>query len=150
MRICGSIFDRTLKLKFLGSKVITYTGLLANRELDEALGLTELGAHALEDSRLGKNKQHGPLGLLRQSIYSRLAGYEDVNDAKRLCCIDPAMRHVVGGRASQEDKQAASMSEMGRFETEILWHQTELEGADGPLGHPTQLREGAVGHQDGP
>jgi hypothetical protein len=50
-----------------------------------------------------------------------LAGYEDVNDAARLC-IDPVMRHVVGGRASQPKKQAASTSEVGRFETEILDH----------------------------
>jgi hypothetical protein len=110
-------FDRTLKLKFLGSKVAADAGLLAYRELDEALRLTETDAESVQDSRLGKNTQHGPLGLLRQSIYSRLAGYEDVNDAERLC-VDPAMRYVVGGRASREDKQAASMSEMGRFETE--------------------------------
>ena len=57
------------------------------------------------------------LALLRQSIYSRLAGYEDVNDAERLC-IDPAMRTIVGGRA--KDIQAASTSEMARFETETL------------------------------
>ena len=57
--------------------------------------------------------------LLRQSIYSRLAGYEDVNDAERLA-IDPAMRYVVGGRAALADKYAASTSEIGRFETDIL------------------------------
>ncbi len=57
--------------------------------------------------------------LLRQSIYRRLAGYEDVNDAERLS-VDPAMRPVVGGRAALTDKQAASTSEVGRFETEIL------------------------------
>ena len=34
--------------------------------------------------------------------------------------MDPALRHVVGGRASQPDKQAASSSEVGRFETETL------------------------------
>jgi hypothetical protein len=106
-------FDPSLKLRFLGSKVTTDAGLLAYRELDEALGLTEMSGEVLGDSRLGRNKQHVLLGLLRQSIYSRLAGYENVNDAERLC-VDPAMRYVVGGRASQEDKQAASMSEMGR------------------------------------
>jgi hypothetical protein len=112
-------FDRRIKLKFLGSKVTTDAGLLAYRELDEMLGLTEMVPAALEDSRVGSNKQHGLLPLLRQSIYSRLAGYEDVNDAERLA-VDPAMRHVVGGRATLPKKQAASTSEVGRFETEIL------------------------------
>ena len=112
-------FDRRLKLKFLGSKVTTDAGLLAYRELDEALGLTETGEELLADSRLGSNKQHRLVPLLRQSIYSRLAGYEDVNDAERLA-IDPAMRYVVGGRAALADKYAASTSEVGRFETDIL------------------------------
>ena len=112
-------FDSRLKLKFLGSQITTDAGLLAYRELDETLGLTALGADLLTDSRLGSNKQHGLLPLLRQSIYSRLAGYEDVNDAERLC-VDPAMRHVVGGRASQPEKHAASTSEVGRFETATL------------------------------
>ena len=55
-------FDRTLKLKFLGSKVTTDAGLLAYRELDEALRLTETGAESVLDSRLGQNKQHGVSG----------------------------------------------------------------------------------------
>ena len=112
-------FDSRLKLKFCGSQVTTDAGLLAYRELDESLGLTEQGAELLTDSRQGRNKQHQLVPLLRQSIYSRLAGYEDVNDAERLC-VDPALRHVVGGRASQPEKQAASSSEVGRFETETL------------------------------
>ena len=109
-------FDSRLKLKFLGSQITTDAGLLAYRELDEVLGLTEMGTDVLTDSRLGTNKQHGLVPLLRQSIYSRLAGYEDVNDAQRLA-VDPAMRHVVGGRAAQVDKEAASTSGVGRFET---------------------------------
>jgi hypothetical protein len=81
-------FDRRLKLKFVGSQVTTDAGLLAYRELDEALGLTDSGAASLQDARLGQNKQHGLLPLLQQSVYSRLAGYEDVNDAERLA-VDP-------------------------------------------------------------
>ncbi len=90
-------FDSRLKLKFLGSQITTDAGLLAYRELDEALGLTEMSGDNLQDSRLSQNKRHGLVPLLRQSIYSRLAGYEDVNDAERLS-VDPAMRHVVGGQ----------------------------------------------------
>jgi hypothetical protein len=100
-------FDRTLKLTFLGSQVSTDAGLLVYRELDDALHLTETGAVSVQDSRLGQNKQHGILPLLLQSIHSRLAGYEDVNDAERLCA-DPTVRPVVGGKASQTEKQAAS------------------------------------------
>ena len=79
----------------------------------------------MQDARLGQNKQHGLLPLLRQSIYSRFAGYEDENDAERLS-VDPALRHVVGGRAALPEKQAASTSEVGRFETEMLSTKSNL------------------------
>ncbi|MFV1969311.1 MAG: IS1380 family transposase [Pirellulaceae bacterium] len=118
-------FDSRLKLKFCGSQITTDAGLLVYRELDEALRLTETAAEVLTDSRLGTNKQHLLVPLLRQSVYSRLAGYEDVNDAERLA-VDPAMRHVVGGRAAQADKEASSTSGVGRFETETLSAKSNL------------------------
>jgi hypothetical protein len=110
-------FDRRIKLKFHGSSVTSDAGLLAYPELDDALGLTSTAATGLHDTRTGQNTQHSLLALLRQSIYSRLASYEDVNDAERLC-LDPALRAVVSGRAT--DTTAASTREMARFETETL------------------------------
>src|ERR671916_3220468 len=98
-------FDRRLKLEFHGSRITSDAGLLAFRELDDALSLTELAGEALADTRTGRNGRHTLIAQVRQAIFGRLAGYEDVNDADRLC-HDPAMRWVVGGRAVTE--QAAS------------------------------------------
>ena len=117
-------FDRKLKLEFHGVKVTSDAGLLAYRELDDVFGLTDMVACELRDNRKGKNTQHSVRALLRQSIYGRLAGYEDTNDAERLC-VDPAMRQVVGERA--KDKTAGSVSQMGRFETEILTQPQNLK-----------------------
>jgi hypothetical protein len=117
-------FDRKLKLEFHGVKVTSDAGLLAYRELDDVFGLTDMVACELRDNRTGKNTQHSVRALLRQSIYGRLAGYEDTNDAERLC-VDPAMRQVVGERA--KDKTAGSVSQMGRFETEILTQPQNLK-----------------------
>lgn len=116
-------FDGKLRLEFHGAKVTSDAGLLAFRELDEAFRLTEMGSTLLSDSRRGKNTQHSVLAMLRQAIYGRLAGYEDVNDADRLRA-DPAMRRVIGGRAQERD--AASTSEMSRFETEMLSSRENL------------------------
>jgi len=117
-------FDRKLKLEFHGVKVTSDAGLLAYREIDGVFGLTDMVACELRDNRTGKNTQHSVRALLRQSIYGRLAGYEDTNDAERLC-VDPAMRQVVGGRA--KDNTAGSVSQMGRFETEILTQPQNLK-----------------------
>src|SRR3954466_330319 len=110
-------FDRRLMLQFRGSTITSDAGLLAYRELDDALHLTDTAAEALADVRTGKNGRHRLAGLLRPSVFGRLAGYEDVNDAERLC-RDPAMRWVVGDRAI--NGSAASSSQMGRFETKWL------------------------------
>jgi hypothetical protein len=110
-------FDHRLKLEFHGARITSDGGLLAYRELDDALGLTATAAAALAEGRRGKNIRHRLLGLLRQAIYGRLAGYEDVNDAERLA-RDPAMRAIIGREGLE--RPGASGSQMGRFETEWL------------------------------
>ena len=116
-------FDRCLKLEFHGSVITSDAGLLAYRELDNTLGLTGMAGDVLADVRTGKNGRHLFVSLLRQSVFGRLAGYEDVNDAERLC-RDPAMRWVVGDRAIEGT--AVSASQMGRFETEWLTRPENL------------------------
>src|SRR5207253_10650831 len=78
---------------FQASRVTSDGGLILARELDERLGLGELVAQHLTDSRRGKNTQLPLADLLRQSVYSRIADYEDVNDAERLS-QDPTFRLI--------------------------------------------------------
>jgi hypothetical protein len=127
-------FDKRIKLEFHGAKITSDGGLLLYRELDEALGLTELSEAVLEDNRTGKNTRHKITPLLRQSIYSRLAGYEDTNDADRLR-VDPER----GGQA--RERLAASASEVGRFETEILTSDENLAALTGLSGECAQRRQ---------
>jgi hypothetical protein len=51
-------FDRRVKLEFHGSRITSDVGLLACREFDNALGLTEGTGGLFQDSRTGKNGWH--------------------------------------------------------------------------------------------
>lgn len=117
-------FDRHLRLEFRGAKVTTDAGLLAVRELDGALGLTEMAGEMIRDNRTGRNVQHELTGLIRQSVYARLAGYEDVND-QELLLRDPAMRAAVGRKALE--RNAASSQTVARFETDILTQEDNMD-----------------------
>ena len=119
-------FNPKVRLEFHGSTITSDAGLLAFREFDDALGLTEIAEDYLQESRTGRNILHHLVPLLRQSIYSRLAGYDDTNDAVRLS-QDPAMRVIVGWQGSE--RKGASTSEMGRFETEFLTQEDNRQGA---------------------
>lgn len=83
-------FDRRVRLEFRGMQLGSDGGLLVMRELGDALGLSDLAATALRDTRRGKNTVHRLDGFSRQSVFGRLAGYEDVNGADRLA-LDPVI-----------------------------------------------------------
>jgi hypothetical protein len=118
-------FNACLKVDFQGSRVTSDGGLILVRELDERLGLDKLIEEQLSDSRQGLNKQFTLADLLRQSVYSRLAGYEDLNDAERLAA-DPTFRLISSQRIW--DRGAALTSTLHWFETELLTQEENLIG----------------------
>ena len=118
-------FNGFLKVAFQGSRVTSDAGLILIRELDERLGVEALIAEHLSDSRQGLNTQFGVADLLRQSVYSRLTGYEDLNDAARLSA-DPTFRLI--GSPKRWDRSAALTSTLHGFETELLTRGENLVG----------------------
>ena len=120
-------FNRFLRVGFQGSRVTSNGGLILVRELDERLGCSELIDEHLIDSR-ANNARFSFADLLRQSVYSRLAGYEDLNDAERVS-IDPTFRLI--GSQKIWDRGAALTPTLHGFETEMLASEENLLGADG-------------------
>src|SRR3989442_13945871 len=118
-------FNGFLKVAFQGSRVTSDAGLVLVRELDERLELEAIIAARLRDSRHGLNTQFRLPDLLRQSVYSRLAGYEDLNDAQRLS-TDPTFRLI--GSPARWDRSAALTSTLHWFETELLTREENLVG----------------------
>jgi len=137
-------FDGSIKLEFHGTKVTSNSGLLAHRDLDDTLGLFDSVSTVFNDKRTGRNIQHDMPTLLRQSIYSRLAGYEDVNDAERLS-VDPVIRAITGKK--DKGKKAASANTVGRFETEILTQQDNLRNLSDINGKWVQKAMSKTPHQ---
>jgi hypothetical protein len=116
-------FNASLKVEFQGSRVTSDGGLILVRELDGRLCFGDLIAQHLTDSRRGKNTQLPLPDLLRQSVYSRIAGYEDVNDAERLS-QDPTFRPI--GSEKIWERGAALTSRLQSFETELLTQEGNL------------------------
>ena len=90
-------FNTCLEVDVQGSRATSGGGLILMRELDERLGLEKLIEEQLSGSRQGLNRQFTLAGLLRQPVYSRLAGYEDLHDALRPAA-GPALRLISSQR----------------------------------------------------
>jgi hypothetical protein len=118
-------FNPQLRVEFRGATVTSDAGLLLPRELDERLGLNGLIERHLTDPRTGRNAQFPLSDLFRQSIYSRLAGYEDTNDAQRLA-EDPTFRMLAS--RERRDASVALTSTLHWFETEVLAEERNYQG----------------------
>jgi hypothetical protein len=118
-------FCSSLEVDFQGSRITSDAGLLLVRELGERLGLGQLIGGNLTDVRRGKNTQLPLSDLLRQSVYSRLAGYEDLNDAERKS-QDPTFRLISSEKIWE--RGAALPSRLHWFEAEVLTQSANLWG----------------------
>src|SRR5438552_3305957 len=118
-------FNPQLRVEFRGATVTSDAGLLLPRELDERLGLSALIDRYLSDPRTGRNGQFPLPDLFRQSIYSRLAGYEDTNDAERLV-EDPTFRMLAS--RERRDTSVALTSTLHWFETDVLTEEQNYQG----------------------
>jgi hypothetical protein len=118
-------FNPQLRVEFRGATVTSDAGLLLPRELDERLGLRALMERHLSDPRTGRNWQFPLADLFRQSIYSRLAGYADTNDAERLA-EDPAFRMLAS--RERRDTSVALTSTLHWFETDVLAEERNYQG----------------------
>jgi hypothetical protein len=119
------VFNACLKVDLQGSQVTSDGGLILVRELDERLGVEKLIEEHLSDSRQGLNKQFTLADLLRQSVYGRLAAYEDLHDAERLAA-DSTFQLISSQRIW--DRGAALTSTLHWFETELLTREENLIG----------------------
>ena len=117
-------FNRFLRVAFQGSRVTSNGGLILVRELDERLRFGKLVEQHLTDPR-ANNAQLSFADLLGQSVYSRLAGYEDVNDAEQRS-RDPTFRLI--GSEKIWDRGAALPSRLQTFETELLAEEENFAG----------------------
>ncbi len=118
-------FNGFLKVDFQGARVTSDGGLLLIRELDERLGLGKLIDDHLIDTRQGENTKFPLADLVRQSVYSRLAGYEDLNNAVRVSA-DPTFRLL--GSKKNWDRGGALTSRLQSFETGMLAGDDNLIG----------------------
>src|SRR5258707_2229595 len=118
-------FNPQLRVEFRGATVTSDADVLLPRELDERLGLSALIEQHLTDPRTGQNSQFPLPDLFRQSIYSRLAGYEDTNDAERLA-EDPTFRMLAS--REQRETSVALTSTLHWFETDVLAEERNYRG----------------------
>ena len=125
-------FNRFLRVEFQGSRVTSNGGLILVRELDERLGFSELIDEHLTDSR-ANNARFSFADLLRQSVYSRLAGYEDVNDAERV---------RAGEKLGQERRESGGLWRSKNRPPEICLRKRSQE--ERFVGYRRDVHSGAI------
>lgn len=107
-----------LTVRFDLDHVTSDAGLPLVTLIDQRIGLTERIAALLPDDRDPLRITHSVLDLVRQRVYSIIAGYEDANDASHMRG-DPALKLACGRAATNPDDDLASQPTLARFEARV-------------------------------
>src|SRR5215470_15359866 len=148
-------FNPQLRVEFRGTTVTSDAGLLLPRELDERLGLSALIERHLTDPRTGHNRQFPLANLFSQAIYSRLAGYEDTNDAERLPETSVALTSTLHWFETDVLTEERNYKGLARFNTALIEHAAwrspnrrvilDIDSSESPV-HGAQERSAYNGH----
>lgn len=125
-RRAGFSFQRKLTVDFAGGTISGDAGLIALREFDARMGLTERLRRVVRDPRDPRYVDHDVLTLLRQRIYQIAAGYEDGNDATRLR-HDPVLQAVAGRVGTPLGSQPTH----SRLDNGVEWDSVRLLESEG-------------------
>lgn len=113
-----ALFDffpgRTVEMRQVDEQVSSDGGLIAFRELDQKLGLTQGFASQIHDAR--SDPDQDLLSIVRQRIFGIIAGYEDQNDHDTLRS-DPVFKLIADRSAG--DRDLASQPTISRIENSV-------------------------------
>jgi hypothetical protein len=116
---------------FDGERVVSDTGLLAVRALDQSLGVLADLAARLPDPRSPKFIRHSAEALLIQEVYQILAGYPDLHDADHLRA-DPLFQ-ILASVVPDPEHPLASGSTLARFQYAYTRRQADLPPEERPV-----------------
>src|SRR5689334_4707304 len=121
---------QSVSVAFDAPPVVSDTGLLTVRCLDQRLGYLADLAGRLPDPRAQDFVTHSVEQILTQQVYQILADYPDCNDADFLRA-DPLFQ-TLAGRAPDPDRPLASASTLARFQYAFTRRQCQLPEEDRP------------------
>jgi hypothetical protein len=124
------VHRQPVAVAFDAPDIVSDTGLLTVRTLDQRLGYLADLARRLPDPRAQDFVTHGADEILAQQVYQILADYPDCNDADTLR-TDPLFQ-ILAGADPDPDRPLASGSTLARFQYAFTRRQRELPEEDRP------------------
>lgn len=120
----AQVHRQPVAVAFDAPDIVSDTGLLTVRDLDQRLGYLADLARRLPDPRAQPFVTHPAAAILAQQVYQILADYADCNDADALR-TDPLFQ-ILAGAAPGRDQPLACGSTLARFQYAFTRRQCHL------------------------